>query len=619
MTTQKKNMYWLGFIGLFTLVYYIWIAVFQNQTGSLTWGGNILSLVGTIIPSIWLLNATKRSSDKARLFWLLLTLGTFSYFIAEVFWITYESFLLMEVPYPGISDIFYLLNVSFYISAFVYRLYSEKRKLVIIRYLFDIMLIMIMFITISWYFILNPILNAGDVSLVAIALSLAYPIGDLALIFCVVTLYFTGQKLFSNKMLFFLASGLLIYIVADMAFVYMISFNAYYSGSWTDPLFILGVLLIGYTGLLQKEEQGKPAPSKLVMEDRLHLFHILFPYISLTMLFVFMIITTTGMNAIIIGVGVSIVLVTIRQFLIISDNQSLLVQYLKNVEELEANQERYRSLFDHHPDAVFSFNLDGIIESVNEKGAEILFRTREELIGRPLINFIHPDYQKEIKEQLINIKKGIFNHYDLPLTNQSKDFYYLSITHVPMKLDNHIIGVYAIARDVTENKINEEQIHYMAFHDHLTHLANRICFENVLDTAIKESELKDKKFAVLFMDLNNFKTINDEYGHAFGDSLLADVASRIKSMVTKTDYAARLGGDEFTILIDDLDAYDEAIKWSNQLLTKLSQPYVIEGFEVVNTPSIGYAFYPKDGVTVQELLKKADTAMYENKRQSKAI
>lgn len=619
MTTQSKNTYWLSFIFLFTLIYYLWIILFQDHPSTLTWGGNALSLAGTFIPSVWLFNTTKRSESKDKVFWLLLTLGTFSYFIAEVFWIIYESFLGIEVPYPGISDVFYILNVFFYISAFIYKLYSEKRKLVLMSYLFDILLIMIMLTTFSWYYILSPIIATGDVSLLSLAFSLTYPIGDLAVTLCILALYFTGQKIFSNKMLLFFSAGLVTYIIADTAFLYMVSSNEYTSGSWADPLFILGVLFISYTGLLQKEETNYSFKDRSLSEKRLHLAHVLFPYISLTVLFIFMVMTTTGIDPIILSVGLSILLVTIRQFLIISDKKTLMRKYLMNAEKLEANQERYRSLFDHHPDAAYSFNVDGIVETVNEKGAEILACTPEELIGRPIIPFIHEDYRETVSEHFRNAKKGIFKHYDLPLTNKSMEFYYLSVTHVPMKSNNEVIGVYAIARDITENKINQEQIQYMAFHDHLTHLANRICFENVLEKAISEAENSNKKFALLFMDLNNFKNINDEFGHAFGDSLLAEVATRIQSMVSEPDHAARLGGDEFTILIDNLTDYDHAMRWASQLLNKLNKPYTIDGHTVISTPSVGFAYYPQDGQSVQELLNKADTAMYENKRHSKAM
>lgn len=619
MTTNRKNTYWLGFIFLFTVTYYVWIFLFQDYSSPLTWGGNVLSLIGSAVPTIWLYHTVRRSSPENKLFWFLLTLGTASYFVAEVLWITYESILGLEVPYPGVSDIFYVLNIAFYIGAFVYKLHQEKRNLVLMRHLSDILLVMVMLATFSWYFILSPIIAAGDISLLAVAVSLAYPIGDLALALCVLILYFTGQKIFSHKMLLFLSAGFLTYIIADTAFVYMISFNEYFSGSWTDPLFILGVMLIGYTGLLEKEEQNSLIPSRLLLEKRLHVFHLLFPYASLIILFTFRILTTTSVDAILVGLGVSITLIMVRQFLFFSDNQKLLNKYLTNLEKLETNQERYRSLFDHHPDAAFSFNLDGIVVSVNEKGAEILACTQAELVGRPLHNFIHPDHQETVQQHFTNAKNGVFKHYDLPLTNKLHEFYFLSITHIPIKVDNKVVGVYAIARDVTENKINQEQIQYMAFHDHLTHLANRICFEDVLQTAIKDAKINDKKFAVIFMDLNNFKNINDEYGHAFGDSLLAAVSSRIKSMVTEQDYAARLGGDEFTILIDNLDHYDDAMRWASQLLNKLNQSYNINGYEVVSTPSVGFAYYPKDSQSVQGLLNKADSAMYENKRHSKAI
>lgn len=619
MPIQKKNVYGLIFIFAFTLFYYLWLFLFQDDSYLLTWGGNTLSLIGSAVPSIWLYQAYKTAEKPDKPFWFLITLGTFSYFLAECSWILYESVLRIEVPYPGIPDLFYILNVLFYLSAFGFKLYKEKTKLVLTRYIFDILFIMIVYATLSWYFLLNPIILAGDVSLLAVVVSLAYPIGDLALAFCLLMVIFSSKQLFSNDLILFFGAGLFTYIVADTAFVYLVTTETYDSGSWTDPLFILGVLLVGFTGLLQKNQSSIQLRKKAVIRTKPMLFAILFPFFGLTSLYLFMIFTTTGANAITIGVGLSILLVIVRQFLLLSENRRILQKYLKNADELQSSQERYRSLFEHHPDAAFSFTLDGTVLSVNEKGAEILGKTKEELIGHSLIDTIHADYQETVKGHFNNAKKGIFKNYELPLSNTDNEFYYLGVTHVPIKVDGEVIGVYAIARDITENKINQEQIKYMAFHDHLTHLANRIRFEEVLQKSIEDAKMHDKKFVLLFMDLNNFKDVNDDYGHAFGDKLLAQVARRIASMVKKDDCAARLGGDEFTVLIDDLDSYDDAMRWASQLLNKLNKPYLIDGEEIVCTPSVGFAYYPKDGECVQDLLNKADAAMYKNKRHSKAM
>ena len=110
---------------------------------------------------------------------------------------------------------------------------------------------MIIYATLSWYFLLNPIILAGDVSLLAALVSLAYPIGDLALVFCLLMVIFSSKQLFSNDLILFFGTGLYTYIVADTAFVYLVSTETYDSESLTDPLFILGVLLVGFTGLLQ--------------------------------------------------------------------------------------------------------------------------------------------------------------------------------------------------------------------------------------------------------------------------------------------------------------------------------------------------------------------------------
>ena len=169
------------------------------------------------------------------------------------------------------------------------------------------------------------------------------------------------------------------------------------------------------------------------------LFDILFPFFGLTSLYLFMIYTSIGANAITIGVGVSILLVIVRQFLLLSENRRLLQKYLKNADELQSSQERYRLLFEHHPDAAYSFTLDGIVQSVNEKGAQILGKTKEDLIGHSLIDTIYVDYQETVKEHFNNAQKGIFKHYELPISNLGNEFYYLGVTHVPIKVDGEEI------------------------------------------------------------------------------------------------------------------------------------------------------------------------------------
>lgn len=619
MTIKHSNKLWLGFILLYVFIYYSWI-IFIPDTNTLnTLGGNSLSLIGSFIPSVWLYQAKKRAGPKHKSFWSLLTLGSLSYFLAEIIWFTYESLLARPLPYPSIADLFYLLNITFFISAFLHKLYQNRRTLQVTRHIFDVLLTLILITTLKWYFILEPLVLSEGVSRLNLFISLLYPLGDLVLLYCLTLIIFTGKNLFSPSMKFFYYSGVLIYIIADSTFLYLVSINEYNSGSLIDPLFIVAIMLIGYTGLLQKEECLASAEPIVKDKHRIPYFQYTLPYISVAVLYFMMILSINAFNSMIIGVGVSLALLSIRQLIVHLDNLKLLKENGHKNKELEDNQERYTSLFDHHPDGAYSLSLNGEVESVNERGAEIVGESQQSMLGRSILDFLHPDYHDLVIEQFRNVRNGIFKHYDMPMINSNKEFYYLSITYVPIKSREEVVGIYAIARDITDNKINEQQIEYMAYHDHLTHLVNRKRFEEVLNKVIVESEYTSKKFALLFMDMNNFKSINDTYGHAFGDKLLIEVADRIRKSIHEPSYAARLGGDEFTLLIDQLSSYDETMHWASQLLNKLSKPYTIDGITVNSTPSIGFSYYPRDGKTSQVLLNKADKSMYENKRQSKKL
>lgn len=619
MTVKQKNKLWLGFILVYALVYFTWIIISPGNTTLFNLGGNSLSLIGSSIPCIWLYKTAKQSGPKNWPFWMLLTLGSVSYFVAELIWFTYESLLNSSFSFPSIADLFYLLNLAFFISAFVHKLHQNRRTLQVTRHLFDVLLILVFISAIKWHYVLEPLVLSEGVSRFNLFVSLLYPIGDLVLFYTLTLLFFTGKKLFSNKVMLFYLAGIVTYVIADSVFLYLVSINAYNTGSLIDPLFILGVMFIGYTGLLQEEEQLSADTPVFEVKQRMPYFRFTMPYFGVALLYLLMILSVSEFNGIIIGIGLSLGLLSIRQLIVYLDNLKLLKENRQNTKELKDNQERYTSLFDHHPDAALSLNLKGEVESVNERGAEILGESPQSLMGQSILDFLHPDDHDTVTEHFKNVRKGIFNHYDMPLINSNKEFYFLSITHVPIKSNGKVVGIYAIAKDITENKINEQQIEYMAFHDHLTHLVNRKRFEEVLNNTIKDSEQTGKKFALLFMDMNNFKAINDTYGHAFGDKLLVEVADRIRKAIHKSSHAARLGGDEFTLLLDQLDSYEDSMRWTSQLLNKLSRPYQIDGITVSSTPSIGFSYYPRDGDSASALLNKADKSMYENKRQSKKL
>jgi diguanylate cyclase (GGDEF)-like protein/PAS domain S-box-containing protein len=174
-------------------------------------------------------------------------------------------------------------------------------------------------------------------------------------------------------------------------------------------------------------------------------------------------------------------------------------------------------------------------------------------------------------------------------------------------------GMVSVVRDITERTYAEEQIKHLAYHDALTNLPNRLLFKDRLTVALSHAQRDGSRLAVLFLDLDRFKVINDSLGHNIGDQLLQAVAARVTACVRDSDTVARLGGDEFTVLLPRLNRSDDAAPIASKIIEAVRYPFHIEGREFFITTSIGISLFPEDGTDAESLIKNADTAMYQAK------
>ncbi|CAH2031485.1 two-component system response regulator [Trichlorobacter ammonificans] len=168
--------------------------------------------------------------------------------------------------------------------------------------------------------------------------------------------------------------------------------------------------------------------------------------------------------------------------------------------------------------------------------------------------------------------------------------------------------------DITRQKNVEAEIRHIANHDHLTGLPNRMYLQAALEQTLAMARRDKSEVAVMFVDLDRFKSINDTYGHAVGDGLLIQVADRLKESVRESDLVARLGGDEFVVVATGQDIRNGAATVAMKILSSLSTPYGVDGQTLHSTPSVGISLYPEDGATVEALMKHADQAMYRVKQ-----
>ncbi|MCQ4087936.1 bifunctional diguanylate cyclase/phosphodiesterase [Saccharibacillus sp. JS10] len=349
MRSSFKTIAALVLILCLTILYSVWVTVWSHDSNMATWGGDILATSGSLIATIWLIGAARRCHRETRLFWTLLSIGTFSYFIAEVIWLYEEKILLIPPHSPGWTDLFYNIQIAFYFAAFAVPFFKLRKHEGALKVILDVLIVMTVATTFSWHYLIAPILQEGTTSPLKLILNLSYPITPLALLFGVVSLYLGARNHFGRKTILFLFLGLLIQMLANTAYMLQLFDNRYVSGGFIDPFFMLGLLLVGYAGFLQSPHGslGNPAWTQKENIEKIDIPRVILPYINVVALFFFMIAGSDTIGAFTVGIGISILLVIVRQIMIMVENHGLLVNLYRKTEELEQSERRYRSLAYH--------------------------------------------------------------------------------------------------------------------------------------------------------------------------------------------------------------------------------------------------------------------------------
>jgi diguanylate cyclase (GGDEF)-like protein/PAS domain S-box-containing protein len=287
--------------------------------------------------------------------------------------------------------------------------------------------------------------------------------------------------------------------------------------------------------------------------------------------------------------------------------------------ELQTTFSLLKATLDSTADGILVVDTEGGISSHNSRFAEMwripadLLASRDDnaAIGFVLDQLIHPEAFVSKIEELYGQPESDSND-----TLWFKDGRVFDRYSRPQLINGNVVGRVWSFRDVTEHKRLESELSYQAFHDALTGLANKALFRDHLDQAVARMERTHKRIAVLFLDMDNFKTVNDSLGHSVGDQLLMTVGKILADCMRTSDTVARLGGDEFALLIEDIEAPSEATDVASRILTALQHPLQLGIKEVVPTVSIGIVIGNTDS-TSEQLLRDADLAMYRAKENGK--
>ncbi|CAG7645132.1 diguanylate cyclase domain-containing protein [Paenibacillus allorhizosphaerae] len=278
---------------------------------------------------------------------------------------------------------------------------------------------------------------------------------------------------------------------------------------------------------------------------------------------------------------------------------------------LKISEQRYKSLFEQNPDVVFSLDLNGVFTSANASLRRISGYLPHELIGKPVMELVQIDNGDEVRKRFIDTKEqGEPQSIETSVLHKNGSQLHLQIIMLPIMIDEEVVGVYCIAKDITKQKEAEATIHYLAYHDTLTGLPNRRRFNEAIQLSVEKASVDGSRLAVLLIDLDSFKHINDSYGHAIGDRVLESVSTRLKANAVSGYMAARMGGDEFTVLLTEVQDEESVQTLAARLIDSLCLPIPIGHLQLSVTPSIGVAIYPQHGTDADTLLLHADTAMY---------
>ncbi|MFG2503376.1 putative bifunctional diguanylate cyclase/phosphodiesterase [Streptomyces sp. NPDC048441] len=575
---------------------------------------------------------TRRS--RFRPAWLLFAFSSAMASLGNGVWGWYEVVLERPVPSPGLADLFFL---CFAPPAIIGLLVLAKRPVTKAGWIclaLDAWLIGGSLLTLSWSLALAHTAQFEGQSVSHAALSLAYPLLDIALVSMVLALHFRRSS--ANRTAVNTAIGALaLTVMSDAMFTSPLLHSSYRSGQMLDAGWFAGSLLLAYAPWAEPwhkqadandvrrarvEDDGVPKGMRAAANRPIAgSLAALTPYLAAavcTLGILYNVLSGRSVDEVVLFTAGTVVLaLVVRQGIMLLDNITL-------TQELAQKENHFRSLVQGSSDVIMIAAPNGILHYVSPAASGVYGRDAEELMGSELASLMHPEDLGRVVHEVRRFLTA--NPVEEPTTRiecrfKSGDGDWLNVEST---VNRHQGGLIFNSRDVTERVRLQAQLQHNAEHDPLTDLPNRALFTRRVGQALNGRRVTDRGTAVLFIDLDGFKAVNDTIGHQAGDELLIQAARRLQEAVRSGDCAARLGGDEFAALIVGDGTRDQAAReqhiyeLADRLRITLSQPYAIDGNDVRVAASIGVAF-AEPGLGAGELLRNADLAMYRAKAAGK--
>ena len=278
---------------------------------------------------------------------------------------------------------------------------------------------------------------------------------------------------------------------------------------------------------------------------------------------------------------------------------------------LEKSEERFRRIVHSAEEGIWEIDASARTSFVNPKMATLLGYTIEEMLEQPLVAFMDDEGRSLLERNIARRQQGVAERHEFKFIRKNGSEMWATLATNPIfDADGSYLGALALVSDITERRQSTELMWHQANYDALTALPNRNMFQDRLSQEMKKARRDGLFLALLFIDLDQFKEINDRLGHEMGDALLVEAASRIAACVRASDTLARLGGDEFVVILPGLDHVTSAERVAQQIIASLNRPFLLGSSTGSVSASIGIALHPSDASDPEQLLRNADQAMY---------
>ena len=611
---------WTGAVAIGVIVYiaaaiYVTVAGFES-TPALDFYLLVSDQPAAIAAAVLAIVAARTTAQPAaRRTWRFLAAALVTYIIGNLI----DAFLRIAdlTPFPSLADVAYLAFFPILFAGFTVAVRASSLRVSWGRLLLDSMILVLGFGTFFWFFVISPAAAANEEEFARFVLTQVYIALDCLMLMAIGVLLMNATSCpLRRTTLLLLTGGFGLMFLADIVWATAVVTDNYFPGNFSDVLYLACYIGLAGAAQVQIRDRSRPERQKAASGGALTQG---VAYAGLGLSFFVLVYFAAGdgrspVTVMTISIFVLAILVMARQSVILRDDAQ--ARQRRAVDLVEA---RFASLIRNASDVIMIVDADGRIEYASPAMQRTFGLWHNDLVGRRLGDIWREADRERIAAFLAEVSatQGIsIGPVELPVGTKSRRFI-LECVGSNLLDDPAVKGLALNLRDVTERKALEDQLRQLAFHDPLTLLANRSLFRNRVEHALALSRRTQERLAVLMIDLDNFKNVNDTLGHDVGDRLLQTAAQRLVKCTRAADTVARLGGDEFAVLLEGVSTIDQAEQIAASVTEAFRMPLSIDGNDILVTTSVGVAL-SEPGNDTEHVLRNADIAMYNAKAAGKA-